>query len=371
MPEHHVSSDGALVVRGQQRGHPVRARRSERRRSARTSAGPPPSSSARVTRRRRPAARARACRIRDPSASSTPGVGGLTVLREILRRSPHESTIYLGDNARAPYGTRTRRRGPAVLDRGARRARGARRQGARRRLQHLDRRRARRPARAATTCRSWASSGPAPSAAALATRNRRIGVIATPGDGPLPRVLQRDQGREPGGRGVRARDAALRAHGRGRELDGPRSRRPSRRSSRPLLGERDGAGEFVFPLPPSATIDTLLLGCTHYPLLRPVLARRPGRAGRDRGLGDGDRLGAGRAAVDQRARGARARPAGTAADPGRRRPRRGRRSVGAAARRTSSSPPATSTASGRIASRMFGEALPRRRVGGAAGARRR
>ena len=35
------------------------------------------------------------------------GVGGLTVLREILRRSPLESTIYLGDNARAPYGIRT------------------------------------------------------------------------------------------------------------------------------------------------------------------------------------------------------------------------------------------------------------------------
>ena len=35
------------------------------------------------------------------------GVGGLTVLREILRRSPHESTVYLGDNLRAPYGTRT------------------------------------------------------------------------------------------------------------------------------------------------------------------------------------------------------------------------------------------------------------------------
>ena len=26
------------------------------------------------------------------------GVGGLTVLREIVRRTPHESTIYLGDN---------------------------------------------------------------------------------------------------------------------------------------------------------------------------------------------------------------------------------------------------------------------------------
>ena len=35
------------------------------------------------------------------------GVGGLTVLREIFRRSPDESTIYLGDNARAPYGTRS------------------------------------------------------------------------------------------------------------------------------------------------------------------------------------------------------------------------------------------------------------------------
>ena len=38
------------------------------------------------------------------------GVGGLTVLREIVRRSPHESTIYLGDNARAPYGGAPTRR---------------------------------------------------------------------------------------------------------------------------------------------------------------------------------------------------------------------------------------------------------------------
>ncbi len=40
----------------------------------------------------------------------------------------------------------------------------------------------------------------------------------------------------------------------------------------PLLGARDPNGEFIFPLPPSARIDTLLLGCTHYPLLRPVIA---------------------------------------------------------------------------------------------------
>ena len=35
------------------------------------------------------------------------GVGGLTVLREVLRRLPSESTIYLGDNARTPYGPRS------------------------------------------------------------------------------------------------------------------------------------------------------------------------------------------------------------------------------------------------------------------------
>ena len=35
------------------------------------------------------------------------GVGGLTVLREALRRLPNESTIYLGDNGRAPYGPRS------------------------------------------------------------------------------------------------------------------------------------------------------------------------------------------------------------------------------------------------------------------------
>jgi len=40
----------------------------------------------------------------------------------------------------------------------------------------------------------------------------------------------------------------------------------------PLLGQRDASGDFVFPLPASARIDTLLLGCTHYPLLKPVIA---------------------------------------------------------------------------------------------------
>ena len=35
------------------------------------------------------------------------GVGGLTVLRAMLQRLPNEHTVYLGDTARVPYGTRS------------------------------------------------------------------------------------------------------------------------------------------------------------------------------------------------------------------------------------------------------------------------
>ncbi len=36
------------------------------------------------------------------------GIGGLTVLREIWNEVPEESTIYFGDNSRSPYGTKSR-----------------------------------------------------------------------------------------------------------------------------------------------------------------------------------------------------------------------------------------------------------------------
>ena len=35
------------------------------------------------------------------------GYGGLTVLEPLLRKLPQYDYIYLGDNARAPYGSRT------------------------------------------------------------------------------------------------------------------------------------------------------------------------------------------------------------------------------------------------------------------------
>lgn len=36
------------------------------------------------------------------------GVGGLTVAREIMRQLPHENIVYFGDTARVPYGSKSR-----------------------------------------------------------------------------------------------------------------------------------------------------------------------------------------------------------------------------------------------------------------------
>jgi len=35
------------------------------------------------------------------------GIGGLTVLKEIITTLPYEDTLYLGDTARLPYGTKS------------------------------------------------------------------------------------------------------------------------------------------------------------------------------------------------------------------------------------------------------------------------
>ena len=200
------------------------------------------------------------------------GVGGLTVLREILRRSPHESTIYLGDNARAPYGVRPDE------------------EVVRFSMQALDELASRDVKALVVACNTSTAVAlrdlrarydlpvlgvvrPGASAAALATRNRRVGVIATPAtvrshayfnaikdENPAVEVYEHATPRF-----VPMVEAGI--------LSGPELEAVIEEDLAPLLGERDGAGEFVFPRPPGASIDTLLLGCTHYPLLRPVISR--------------------------------------------------------------------------------------------------
>ncbi len=198
------------------------------------------------------------------------GVGGLTVLREMIRRLPGEATIYLGDNARAPYGTRTDdevlRFTRQALDR----------------LVGLD---VKAVVIACNTSTAVALTDlrrryplpilgvirPGAGAAVLATRVRRVGVIATPATVRSRAYFNAIKEENPAVEVYEHATPAFVPMVEAGLLVGPEVEATVRASLAPLLGERDADGEFVFPLPASARIDTLLLGCTHYPLLRPII----------------------------------------------------------------------------------------------------
>ena len=46
--------------------------------------------------------------IRDRIGVFDSGIGGLTVMKEIMRQLPNESIIYFGDTARVPYGSKSK-----------------------------------------------------------------------------------------------------------------------------------------------------------------------------------------------------------------------------------------------------------------------
>jgi glutamate racemase len=182
------------------------------------------------------------------------GVGGLTVLAELNRRLPAESTVYLGDNGRAPYGPRpaeeVRRFTAEAVD-------WLLRQDVK--LLVLACNTA--TARALPLVRAQSSVPvlgvvrPGAVAATAATRSHRVGVIATAGtveSGAYPAAI------------VEADAATQVAQLACPELvpmveagivDGRRAESILRAYLEPLLAAEPG-------------MDTLLLGCTHYPLLR-------------------------------------------------------------------------------------------------------
>jgi glutamate racemase len=203
------------------------------------------------------------------------GVGGLTVLREILRRTPAESTIYLGDNGRAPYGTRT--------DDEVRRFS----------MQGLDELADRGVKAIVVACNTSTAVAigdfrrrydlpvlgvirPGAAAASLATRNRRVGVIATPATIRSRAYFAAIKDENPALEVYEHATPTLVPLVEAGELTGPAAQEAVADALAPLLGQRDAQGEFIFPLPPSGSIDTLLLGCTHYPLLRPIIAAAAG-----------------------------------------------------------------------------------------------
>lgn len=203
------------------------------------------------------------------------GVGGLTVLREILRRTPHESTVYLGDNARAPYGPRTDDEVLAFS------------------TQALDALAEREVKALVVACNTSTAVGigafrrryalpvlgvirPGAAAAALSTRNRRVGVIATPATIRSHAYFASIKDENPAIEVYEHATPALVPMVEAGTLAGPEAEATVAAALAPLLGERDADGESIFPRPPGAAIDTLLLGCTHYPLLRPLIAALAG-----------------------------------------------------------------------------------------------
>ena len=183
------------------------------------------------------------------------GVGGLTVFRRVAERLPHESIVYLGDTARVPYGSKS-------ADTIIRYARGCARILLERDVKAL--------VVACNTASAYALDvlrdelaipvlgviEPGARRAVAATRNGRIGVVGTVGtiaSGAYQAVLA-----------SLAPDAhvickpcplfvPLAEEG---WLEGPVPRQVAETYLGELLAQ---------------DIDTLLLGCTHYPLLRDVI----------------------------------------------------------------------------------------------------
>ena len=198
-----------------------------------------------------------------PVAVFDSGVGGLTVLHECLVSLPHEDFLYLGDTARFPYGDRSpeellgfaRELAGILLARGAKLLVVACNSATAAAL----------PALRSEFKRRVPVVGvvrPESRLAAAATRNGRVGLIATPAtvaSGAYARALA---------------DAAPHA-----ELHAVASAELA-----PLIQEGGEVDHRTLacvegacrPLK-RAGVDTVILGCTHYPLVRPVLQRELGR----------------------------------------------------------------------------------------------
>ena len=182
------------------------------------------------------------------------GVGGLSVLREIRRELPHESVVYVADSGHAPYGDR-----PAsyIQERSVAVARTL-----------IDR-----DAKAIVVACNTATGAavdvlrqtfqlpviaiePAVKPAAAATRTGVVGVMATSVTISSTKLLRLvGQYPAPGGTEMQACPGLAEQVEHG-ALDSPATRALVERYVRPLVAK--GA-------------DTIVLGCTHYAFLEPVI----------------------------------------------------------------------------------------------------
>jgi glutamate racemase len=193
------------------------------------------------------------------------GVGGLTVLHELLVRLPHEDYVYLADGARFPYGPRTR----AELERFS--------------LQIAEELLARGAKLLVVACNSAASAAlpalrarmmqttlgvevlgvaePAAVQAVAATRNGRVGLLATQATVDSGAYAASIAAIDPYVELTAIACPELAGMIEGGRMDAV------------ML---DHVRAYCAPLR-AAGVDTVILGCTHYPLVRPMLQRSLGR----------------------------------------------------------------------------------------------
>ncbi len=190
------------------------------------------------------------------------GVGGLTVLAELRRRLPAESTLYLGDNARAPYGPRSADEVRSFT------------------LESVAWLLAQDVKLLVLACNTATAQAlpmvrevaavpvlgvvrPGALSAAASTRVGRVGVIATAGtvaSGAYPTAIGEA---DPALIVTQLACPQLVPMVEAGELDGP-------------VAEVTVNGYLTELFAMDREIDTLLLGCTHYPLLRPLIERLTG-----------------------------------------------------------------------------------------------
>lgn len=189
------------------------------------------------------------------------GMGGLTVLHECLVTLPHEDFVYLGDAARLPYGPRPL----AEIRRYAAEIAG-----------YLERLGVKLVVAACNSATAAALPdlqlrlavpivgvlAPEAHAAVLATRNRRIGLLATEATVASGRYAELVQALDAGVEVVSVACPRLVPLIEGDDPFGEATAAAVREYARPL---RD------------AGVDTVILGCTHYPLIRPIFQRVFGR----------------------------------------------------------------------------------------------
>ena len=184
------------------------------------------------------------------------GVGGLTVLKEVLRELPQEDTIYLGDTARVPYGTKS----PETVIRYSRQI-----------ARYLLNRDIKLLVVACNTASAVALAAlqqefsipivgviePGARAAALATVSGKVGVIgteATIGSSAYTKAIKRINPEIE----VVTRPCPLFVP---LAEEGWVDNEVARLAARIYLGDLREHG-----------VDTLVLGCTHYPILKEIIA---------------------------------------------------------------------------------------------------